>query len=82
MTKTDNAKYGVQPEVLKQIKITQRDMELAKWGGSYEKNLVQGIVSTPPEEWNEGQLEKAKKLKLNEMTAEQVRHWFDNETGG
>ncbi len=82
MSKTNN-KYGVKPEVLKQIKYTKRDKLLIKNEGvPHNDTFIQGIVATPPEEWNEGQLQKAKKLKLNEMDAEQIRYWFDNEVGG
>lgn len=63
-----NKKYGVNPEVLKQIKFTPRDKRLAEAGDI----LIQGIVSTPPEKWNESQAFKAKYLKLNEMTVEQL----------
>ena len=81
MSKTDNQKYGVKPEVLKQIKFTPKDKELAKVSGTDGNTLIQGIVSTPPDQWTEGQLYKAKRLRLNEMTAEQLRHYFDNEVG-
>lgn len=70
-----NKKYGVKPEVLEQIKFTPRDTRLAK-----ADTLIQGIISTPPEKWNEYQLEKAQHLKLNEWDAERLRRYMDTES--
>jgi hypothetical protein len=71
-----NKKYGVKPEVLKQIKFTPRDNRL-KVG-----TLIQGIISTPPEQWDEYQLHKAKHLKINEWSVEELRQYMDTETSG
>lgn len=73
---TNNKKYGLKPEVLKGLKFTKRDKRLID---STDKILIQGIVSTPPEEWNESQLYKAKAIKLNEMSSTEIRRWFDTE---
>ncbi len=75
----ENTKYAVKPEVLKQIKFNPRDKELSKSSGTHENTLIQGVVSTPPEQWNEGQLAKAKKYELHKRTAEEIRYLFDNE---
>jgi hypothetical protein len=78
----NNKQYGVKPEVLKEIKFTPRDEELSTSSGGYENNLIQGILKTPPEDWNEGQLYKAKKYKLNTRNAQEIRWLMDNEVGG
>ena len=75
-----NTKYGVKPDVLKKIKFTPRDKRLFETGNDGVNNtLIQGIVGTAPEMWSPEQLHKAKRLGLNEMTAEQLRHYLDNE---
>jgi hypothetical protein len=79
MSKANN-KYGVKPEVIEKIKWTERDNRMKEWSAvDGSKNMIQGIVSTPPEQWSELQLSKAKKLQLNKMSVEQLRHWFDFE---
>lgn len=71
-----NSKYAVKPEVLRELKFTPRDEELAK-----VNNLIQGIIRTQPDNWNETQLLKAKHFKLNTLTADEVRWIMDNEIG-
>lgn len=69
-----NTKYAVKPEVLAQIEFTSRDKELAK-----ADLLIQGIISTPPENWTDAQAFKAKYIKLSKMSVEQLRWFMDNE---
>ena len=73
-----NKKYGVNPEVLKRLEFTERDKELTK---ATPNILIQGIIATPPEQWDEDQLWKAKALKINKWTYEQLRYYCDHETG-
>lgn len=73
----ENKKYGVKPEVLKRLKFTERDIRLSQ---SKPPIMIQGVVATPPEEWTDSQLRKAKALQINEWTYEELRNFFDYES--
>ena len=72
-----NKKYGVKPEVLARLEYTERDKLLSNWKPDM---MIQGIVATPPENWTEDQLWKAKELKISEWDYDRLRYEFDTET--
>ena len=64
MNKEDNNKYAVNPDVLKRIKYNKRDRAIRDEGGEFNSGhniFIQGVVATPPEQWTDRQLAKAKK---------------------
>ena len=41
--------------------------------------LVQGILATPPEDWTDEQLDRAKAYEINKMTLDTLKYWMGNE---